>query len=114
MQRQITTSDSNLQKLENSWGECQNELSRTKAESQSYQSSLREAQKRIDAHEAVILRLKGKHGVHISFLEERIKDQTDKCAELEKTAKTLQNEKAELTGAVEAREAKLAKITKVI
>jgi chromosome segregation ATPase len=56
------------------------------------------------------LRLQGDHSVQISSLDNRIHAQSSKIAELEKANRSLQNEKAVLSAAVEARESKLIKM----
>jgi hypothetical protein len=57
-----------------------------------------------------IEQLKSEYAVEVSSLESCVESQSDKIAELEKAVRTLTNEKALLSAAVEARESKLAKM----
>lgn len=65
------------------------------------------------ADDGAIDQLKSEHAVEVSSLESCVESQSDKIAELEKAARTLTNEKALLSAAVEARESKLAKMAKL-
>jgi hypothetical protein len=62
------------------------------------------------ADDEAIDQLKSDHAVQVSSLESCVEAQSDKITELEKAVRTLTNEKALLSAAVEARESKLAKM----
>jgi hypothetical protein len=65
------------------------------------------------ANDGAIDQLKSEHAVEVSSLESCVESQSDKIAELEKAVRTLTNEKALLSAAVEARESKLAKMAEL-
>lgn len=54
--------------------------------------------------------LKGDSTKHVSSLEARIQGQAEKMSEMEKIIRSLQNEKAVLSAAVDARDSKLVKM----
>jgi hypothetical protein len=63
--------------------------------------------------DGAIDQLKSEHAVEVSSLESCVESQSDKIAELEKAVRTLTNEKALLSAAVEARESKLTKMAEL-
>jgi hypothetical protein len=65
------------------------------------------------ADDEAIDQLKSEHAVEVSSLESCVEAQSDKITELEKAVRTLTNEKALLSAAVEARESKLAKMAEL-
>jgi septal ring factor EnvC (AmiA/AmiB activator) len=110
LQRQITRSDASHEQTKQSLSNCQRDWKQSKGDSQNATQSLQAAEKKIQSHDASVLRLQGDHAVQISSLDNRIHAQSSKIAELEKANRTLQNEKAVLSAAVEARESKLVKM----
>ena len=88
--------------------ETTKDLSRSKTiEFEDCSKSLRLADKRIDSLEEEIKRLKGDLVAQNTSNEERMKALTDAAVEQEKMFKSFANEKAVMTAAIEARDAKL-------
>jgi hypothetical protein len=110
LQRTLTQSNTKVQKTETSLSSCKIELELKRKEFQECRSSLRSAERRIGTLDDTMRRLKGDHAAHIEALEKRIISQSEKIAELEKNVRSLQNEKAVLSAAVEARDCKLSKM----
>jgi len=65
------------------------------------------------AHAAYVSSLKREHATLVSSHESTLVSQSEKVTELEKAVRTLQNEKALLSAAVEARESKLSKMAEL-
>jgi chromosome segregation ATPase len=103
LQRQITRSDTVFQKTKQSLSTTQQELKQCKQEGAHEILSLKTAQ-------ANVIRLQGEQSMRMSTFETKILTQTEKITELEKANRNLQNEKAVLAAAVEARDSKLGKM----
>jgi hypothetical protein len=110
LQRQLTQTAAKVEKSERTISSYQKDLQRTLEDSKETRTKLRAAEKRIETHEAIMIRVKGDHSRQVLMLESKILAQSEKVSELEKTARTLQNEKAVLSAAVEARDSKLDKM----
>ena len=110
LQRQLTQSDTRVERMEKALAAGRAEADSRKKEIQDCRSLLRAADRRNDAHNDTIKRLKGDHAAHVASLEDRLSSQSEKIADLEKTVRILQNEKAVLSAAVEARDSKLSKM----
>jgi hypothetical protein len=110
LQRQITWSETVFQKTKQSLSTTQQELTQSKQDCVQVQQSLKTAQTTIHSHEASVIRLQGDQSIRLSTFENKLLTQTDKITELEKANRNLQNEKAVLAAAVEARESKLGKM----
>lgn len=113
LQRQITHSDNAHEQTRQSLVQCQQDLQQSKATQERLSQSLQKAEGYIKSHEARTLRLEGEHAQKVSVLESRIESQSTKIAELEKANRALQNEKAVLQAAVEARESKLTRMAEL-
>ena len=110
LQRQLTLSDAKVEKMEKALSAAYVEAEARKKEIQDCRFLLRSADRRNDTHNDTIRRLKGDHAKHVSSLDAQVASQSERIAELEKSVRTLQNEKAVLSAAVEARDSKLAKM----
>lgn len=106
LQRQLSQSNSSLQKAERFRNDMQRALEATK----DYQARLRVAEKRIEENKDSMDRTKAENSQLVRSLEERLAAQSEKIAGLEKSARSYQNEKAVLSAAVEARDGKLEKM----
>lgn len=111
LQRRLAQSESKLRSTETELGNSRRAAESGKAELRECAVSLKLAEKRIETQESMITRVKGDYTARVSSLEDRIKRQGKLEAEYEKTIKSLQNEKAVLSAAVEAREGKLSKMS---
>jgi hypothetical protein len=92
--------------VESQVGPTQHKLIKTKSDGQDLTQSFKSAQTKIQSHSASVIRMQGDHALHLSTWENRIITQSEKIADLEKSNRSLQNEKAVLAAAVEARESK--------
>jgi hypothetical protein len=110
LQRQVTQSDAAHEVTRLSQVAAQKESQRYAKETDELKFAMSAASKKLEANEAKLVRLKGEHNLHSSTLEHRIMSQSEKIADLEKANRTLQNEKAVLSAAVEARESKLVRM----
>ena len=72
--------------------------------------ALRSAEKKIQMNDVAMTRMRQEYEQRIAALESRVKSDENESTEQEKTIKSLQNEKAVLSAAVEARDAKLSKM----
>jgi hypothetical protein len=110
LQRKLTQSDTKAQKTETSLSSCKIELELKRKEFHECRSSLRSAERRLGTLDDSLRHLKSDHAAHIEALEKRIISQSEKITDLEKSVRSLQNEKAVLSAAVEARDSKLSKM----
>ena len=110
LQRQITASDSAQVHAENALEECQKTLKASREEQSRLTQLLKRAESYNSQHEAKVLRMENEHGQRVAVLDERNQSQATRIAELEKANRALQNEKAVLQAAVDAREAKLTRM----
>jgi len=110
LQRQLTKSDTKVEKMEKALSAAHVEAEARKKEIQDCRSLLRLADRRNDTHTDTIRRLKGDNTKHVASLDNQVASQSEKIVELEKSVRALQNEKAVLSAAVEARDSKLAKM----
>jgi chromosome segregation ATPase len=85
-------------------------LEDSKKEQERTSQSLKKAEGYIHAHETKMMRVEGDHAQKVSSLNSTIEMQNKRIAELEKSNKVLQNEKAVLQATVEARESKLKRM----
>ena len=113
LHRQLAHTGSNLEKAEALSSSRKAELERRTKECQTHQSSLRSAEREIETLRESIRNLKVDHAFQIKSLEDRISSQSERIADAEKNVRSLQNEKAVLSGAVEAREIKLSKMAEL-
>lgn len=110
LQRQLVQSESRAQKAERKTVACQQTLQKTQEESRENLTKMRSAEKRVETQSATLARLKGDHSTHLSSLENRNKRQSEMISDLEKLTKSLQNEKAVMSAAIDARDSKLEKM----
>ena len=110
LQRQITKSESVYQQSKQALSSKQQQLDESKAQCQELSQNLKASCANVQSQEAKASRMREDHLLHVSSLENRITSQSGKIAELEKANRILQNEKAVLAAAVEARESKLVKM----
>jgi hypothetical protein len=110
LQRQIAHSDAGSEEATKKLSICEGELKESKEANKSLRQSMQAAEKKLQSHEAVVLRMQGAHESTVALLENKMASQADKIAGLEKANKVLQNEKAVLNAAVEARESKLTRM----
>lgn len=113
LQRKIAQSDAAHEQTRQSLNCCQKDLTQSKAEQDRLSQSLQKAESYVKSFEAKTLRLEGDHAQKVSNLEGRIQSQSSKVADLEKANRSLQNEKAVLQAAVEARESKLTRMAEL-
>ena len=113
LQRQITQSDAAHEKTRTALGRCQQELQQSRVEREALSQSLQKVEGYTKSHEARMLRLEGDHARKVAALESRIDSQNSKIADLEKANRSLQNEKAVLQAAIEARESKLTRMAEL-
>ena len=110
LQRQLTQSDAKVERMERALSAGQAHAEARKKEIQECRSLLRLADRRNDTHNDTVKRMKGDYAKQVASLDERVTSQSETISELEKTVRVLQNEKAVLSAAVEARDSKLAKM----
>eukprot|EP00980_Cylindrotheca_fusiformis_P010014 scaffold2214_cov139-Cylindrotheca_fusiformis.AAC.11 len=110
MQRQVAKSEDVYQQTKQALGSCQKELKQAKLENQQMVHSSKSTEQTIHAQEATMVCVKKEHSMQLAFMETKLSKQADKIAELEKANRALQNEKAVLSAAVEARDSKLEKM----
>lgn len=75
--------------------------------------NLRLAEKRIESHESAVTRVRKDFNVKILELENKISGLEQDLSDKEKVVKSLQNDKAVLAAAVEARDSKLEKVNEM-
>ena len=110
LQRQVTHSEKVFQQTKQQLATTQQDLKNSRVECQDFNKKFKSANSKISAQNANLQKIKDDHGLHTSSLENRIMSQSEKIADVEKSARSLQNEKAVLSAAVEARESKLVKM----
>ena len=110
LQRQITKSDNSYNQIKQALHSCQDDLEKSKSENQQLSKALKITENVVEAHEAKSVQTKKEYSKKVSVLDGRISKQANEIVELEKANKVLQNEKAVLGAAVEARESKLVKM----
>ena len=113
LQRKLVQADTKVQRTETSLSSIKIEMELKRKELQECRSLLRLVERRIETHDDSLRRLKGDHAVQSESFENRIKSQSERIVELEKNVRSLQNEKAVLSAAVEARDSKLSKMAEL-
>ena len=111
LQRRITTTESTFSVMEQKLAACELEREAHESDNKVLRLSLKTVEKRADASESMIQEMRSTHENSIVSLEEQVSSRDEKIAQLEKTVRTLQNEKAVLSAAVEARDSKLSKLS---
>eukprot|EP00934_Nitzschia_sp_Nitz4_P008619 Nitzschia sp. Nitz4//scaffold4_size323378//306915//309716//NITZ4_000716-RA/size323378-processed-gene-0.392-mRNA-1//-1//CDS//3329553567//8609//frame0 len=86
------------------------ELHQSQQERDRLQQSILKSEQHSKNQENKIQRMEDEHKIQVSILEDRLQQQSTRILELEKANKALQNEKAVVQAAVDAREAKLTKM----
>ncbi|KAL3944620.1 MAG: hypothetical protein SGBAC_001280 [Bacillariaceae sp.] len=110
LQRQVAKSEDVYQQMKTSLVSCQDELRQSKTECQNMKQTVQTAEHKITLFESAMSETKSCHMENVKDLEGSISKQSEKITELEKNNKSLQNEKAVLSAAVEARESKLLRM----
>uniref|UniRef100_A0A7S4WDS9 Uncharacterized protein n=1 Tax=Ditylum brightwellii TaxID=49249 RepID=A0A7S4WDS9_9STRA len=107
LQRKLAHSDQKLCKAEKDLAASRSEEALSRAQNRECHTQLRLAEKRIETHESNLAIIKGDFSKQTQNHKAEMKNHTEKAAEYEKNIKSLQNEKAVLSAAVEARDNKL-------
>jgi len=110
LQRQLGQTGKDLSKSQQRVAYCEHSLNKQSVEKQNLQQSLRLAEKRVSSYEEAQRKLKIDYENKAEVAASTMSAQSLKIAELKKTVRNLQNEKAVLSAAVEARESKLGKM----
>ncbi|CAJ1934344.1 unnamed protein product [Cylindrotheca closterium] len=110
LQRQVAKSEDVYQQMKTSLVSCQDELRQSRSACQNMQHAVQSAETKIESFESIMSETKSAHLENVKSLEGHMSKQSEKIAELEKNNKSLQNEKAVLSAAVEARESKLLRM----
>mmetsp|Transcript_2709 Transcript_2709/g.4024 ORF Transcript_2709/g.4024 Transcript_2709/m.4024 type:complete len:964 (+) Transcript_2709:87-2978(+) len=110
LQKRISKDDARCQQMKLELSKCHQERDTHHEESKQSKIALQATEKRIETLEADLTSTKRDYSANISTLENRITAQSEKILELEKGTRSLQNEKAVMTAAVEARDNKLDKM----
>lgn len=110
LKNKILKEESTCQMMQVELSKYEKEAGKYYEESKQTKNALRAAEKRVETLEANEARMEQDHAANISTLEKRITSQSDRISELEKVNRSLQNEKAVITAAVEARDNKLDKM----
>lgn len=110
LQRQVAKTEDVYQQTKEAFKYCQNELKQVKMECQQIRHESKSSEQTVRAKDAEISCIKKENLEHVASLESEMSKQSDKISELEKANRALQNEKAVLSAAVEARESKLEKM----
>jgi hypothetical protein len=92
---------------------AEQDLLKSRSENEMLQQSLKKAEAQIESHGRDLEKMQREEASKILRFEEEGKVQAARIAELEKASRTLQNENAVLSAAVEARESKLAKMAEL-
>jgi hypothetical protein len=111
LQQQIVKSNSAYQQTRQALSNSQSELKQSKKEIHEKHLLLSEKDDYIQTQRMKTAQAKQEHASNVSFLNKTVSKQSQKITELEKSNKILQNEKAVLAAAVEARESKLIKMS---
>jgi len=113
LQKHLARSDSALQQANQQVSHCQQQVKSLEAEVQSSKRIQKAAGQMVDQHLEVMKKTESKHWAQVSELKEKLDSQAATIADLEKTVKSHQNERAVLTAAIEARESKLGKMAEL-
>jgi hypothetical protein len=110
LQRQVQRSESALQKTKQSWHTTEQELKHAMQDCERIQISKRQVEHSLQSQHDSMQKAETTHKQQMAKLEQTIQLGVDKISDLEKANRALQNEKAVLTAAVEARESKLVRM----
>lgn len=108
LQRHAARTEASLAEAHRAAAETESFLRRHDAELQRLQQAVRLAEKKAAASDELLRRTRQSHESEVAAITAEVAARDERIAELEKTVRTLQNDKAVLSGAVEAREGKLA------
>ncbi|KAG7344962.1 hypothetical protein IV203_032493 [Nitzschia inconspicua] len=110
LQRQVQRSDAAHQKTKQDLQSSEQELKQALQDCERIQISKRQVEYSLQAQHDAMQKAEAKHKQRVAKLEEKIQQGANTIADLEKANRTLQNEKAVLGAAVEARESKLVRM----
>ncbi|KAG7370179.1 hypothetical protein IV203_027925 [Nitzschia inconspicua] len=110
LQRQVQRSDAAHLKTKQDLQSSEQELKQALQDCERIQISKRQVEHSLQAQHEAMQKAEAKHKQRVAKLEEKIQQGANTIADLEKANRTLQNEKAVLGAAVEARESKLVRM----
>jgi hypothetical protein len=110
LQRQVNKSDTAQQKTAQALASCQQELKHRQQDCERIRISKQQVERSLQTQQELTQKMESEHKHYVNMLEGKLQQQADKIADLEKANRALQNEKAVLGAAVEARESKLVKL----
>jgi len=110
MQRRLTTVDASWEHTKQELSTCQTNLKQSQAEVSRLNHENHQLRAKEQAHEADLMRRQAEHDMKIAELQDVIQQQSTELVTSRKSQKSLQNDKAVLQAAVEARETKLSKM----
>lgn len=110
LQRHVGTMETALSESNAKAATCGKMLQQKETEKQNLQETLRLTEKRVAQQEKEIERAKQSGDAKAASIQVKLNKQSETIAELEKSVRTMQNEKAILSATVEARESKLGKM----
>lgn len=110
LQRQVTKSDQAHQKTKQALSCCEQELKQSQQDCERIQMSKRQVERALQAQHESAQKAETSHRHAHQAMEGQNAKHLERIAELEKANRTLQNEKAVLGAAVEARESKLSRL----
>lgn len=110
LEHKMNNSDAAHQKTKQSLASCERELKQSQQDCERIQQSKRQVERTMQSHQESMQKVEAKHKAQVNSFEQQIMMQAGMISELEKLNRTLQNEKAVLGAAVEARESKLVKL----
>lgn len=113
LQRQMARADSDLQQANQETCHFQKRVTALELELESSQRVQRLAEETVAEHVATAKKLKADHSSQVGKLKQQVQTQANTIADLEKTVKSHQNERAVLSAGVEARESKLTKMAEL-
>ena len=113
LQRQIARVEGRVTKAEQTVKRKQEELAKSKGKVENLSSLVKRAEKKITSHIETFERVKADHKNELQKMESVVSEKDNRIALLEKAQRNLENEKALLSAAVEARESKLEKLEKL-
>jgi hypothetical protein len=110
LQRQVQRSESTLQKTKQAWHGTEQELKQAMQDCERIQISKRQIEHCLQEQHETMQKAETIHKQQILQLEQTMQHRAEHIVDLEKANRALQNEKAVLTAAVEARESKLVRM----
>jgi DNA repair exonuclease SbcCD ATPase subunit len=111
LQRSVAQTQSSFSAAQRQVKELEARLGEKEAEQQRLSQALRLAEKRISHHDEAVRRIRSSHEAKAAAATSEINSHASRIVELEKSVRILQNDKAVLAAALEARDGKLSRMT---